>query len=122
MRVVRLDSMTELEIKEYLEKSYTTVALIEFGYDGYYPPVVYAIDTETSVEKLISEMISHKEGVNNEPLYTLFIKEGGEIKQIHGYDVEKWVEETLSESLEELDFYCEGSDLLDPDQGNDNLY
>ena len=120
MRVVRLDSMTVTEIKEYLDKSYTTVALIEFAYDGYYLPVVYAIDAETEISEVISKMMSHKEAVNNEPLYTLFIKEGGEIKQIHGYDAEKWVDETLPELLEEIDF--EGSDLLDPDQGNDNMF
>ena len=30
MKTIRLDAMTHQEIKEYLEKSYTTVALIEF--------------------------------------------------------------------------------------------
>ena len=120
MKTIGLDAMTHQEIKDIINNCYTAVAVIEFAYDGYYPPVLELITSETEISEVKAAMLSHKEAVNNEPLYTIFKLEGGEVKEIHAFDAEKWVDETLPVVLEEFDF--EGSDLLDPDQGNDNLY
>ena len=107
----------EKEMKELLNTT-ASVIVLELEFDGYYPSDFFVIGDCDLAGDIKSVIENHRENVNGYRLYSLHIKEEGGIKVLSGFDVEYYVEDMIKDEEE----IYNNSDLLCPDQGNDNLY
>ena len=107
----------EKEMKELLNTTASAVVL-ELEFDGYYPSDFFVIGETDLAEEIKTVIENHRKNVNGYRLYSLHIKDKGGVKVINGFDVEYYVEDMIKDEEE----IYNNSDLLCPDQGNDNLY
>ena len=114
---LKMRHIDEKEMTAVLNTADTAVVL-ELGFDGHYPSDFFVIGETDLAEEIKTVIENHRKNVNGYRLYSLHIKDKGGVKVINGFDVEYYVEDMLKD---EEEAYA-SSDLLCPDQGNDNLY